>query len=82
MSTSWFQVEGEKRDVAERLGCSNTKVYESTSLENLLNTYRSSWVEGGRGERQQHEFMLKTEKVCCGDAAGIKRFKSIRYELY
>jgi len=59
----------EKRHVAEGLGCSNTKVYESTSLESLLNTYRSSWVEG---ERQQHELMLKTEKACCGDVAGIK----------
>jgi hypothetical protein len=41
----------EKRHVAEGLGCSNMKIYELTSLEWLLNTYKSSWVE--RKERKK-----------------------------
>jgi hypothetical protein len=69
-----MQVDGDEEEehVTEGLETSNMNRYELTSIERLLDTLNSSWLEGKGQEKPHHELVFQDEKACCGGAAGLK----------
>jgi hypothetical protein len=69
-----------RRHVAEAWGTSNMNRYELTSIERLLDTHNSSWVEGQGQEKAPSWVDVSGWKNMLGRCSWVKKY--IEHELW